>query len=506
MIKDSIDFDHAINKLTTMLEAKMQYQELYLDSNKMNTTFQEIESTLNGLYEKTRYLEDAIQYARVFLDTKIKDFNEEMDAVIKELEGTLNMSKNLAYLSYNVPLKQNDTYQNDRDANQDKLSPLILKDKVLTLGYEQDNDIPYSSVYTVNDSIAYDSTIDSVVDTKSYKAIFLEEKLLQNGLTETMVVYFKEPVTINVLDFVTSNCSIKNIRFGLINGIEENASDYNIEMNNVARTCIYVKFDMVCTNYNTVVYEIDKSKMSDNLWNDLKEYELAKVTNMDKIKKKIEAEYIISRTVTNKITGENTKEKFSTSANKQVGNLVMYSYIFGLDRLNFKYAKPYTTGCFISDYIHVGKMSSVEYLTLNVSHVQDDNCAIEYSILDGNNEIPILPVGIDTVENEPIFPGGQLRFQRNSDTQSSNYMNEIIKKDGQLVDVAFNDAINKNDGQYTITYNPKLDYHKAERILNESIRVKCYIRTFGTDINNVSYIDMITIRKYGEDALWINKY
>ena len=141
MIKDSIDFDHAIEKLTGYLEPKMQYQELYLDSNSMNTSFKEIEKTLNELYEKTRYLEDAIQYARVFLDAKIKSFNEEMDTIVKELESTIDMSKNLAYLSYNVPLKENDTCQNDRDVNQEKLNPLILKDKALTLGYNKETHI-----------------------------------------------------------------------------------------------------------------------------------------------------------------------------------------------------------------------------------------------------------------------------------------------------------------------------------------------------------------------------
>lgn len=505
MIKDSIDFDYAIEKLTGYLEPKMQYQELYLDSNSMNTSFKEIEKTLNELYEKTRYLEDAIQYARVFLDAKIKSFNEEMDTIVKELESTIDMSKNLAYLSYNVPLKENDTCQNDRDVNQEKLNPLILKDKALTLGYNKETDIPYTSAYTISDSVAFDSTINNTVDTKSYKAIFLEEKVVKNGLTETMVVYFNQPVTINVLDFITSNCSVKNIKFGLINGVEENASDYNISMNNVSRTCIYVKFDIVCTNYATVTYEIDKGKASDNLWNDLKEYELARTTNLDKVNK-LNAEYIISRTVTNKISGESSKEKFSTTANKKVGTLVMYSYIFGLDRLNFKLVEPNTSGYFISDYIDIGKMSSIEYITLNVADVKDDNCTIEYSILDGNKEHPILPVGVNIVENEPILPGGQLRFIRNTDVQSSSYIPEVIKKDGQVVDISFDDAINMTDGQYTITYSPKGEYNKLTGILNESVRIKCCIRSFGTNIKDVSYIDMITIRKYGEDTLWINKY
>ena len=66
--------------------------------------------------------------------------------------------------------------------------------------------------------------------------------------------------------------------------------------------------------------------------------------------------------------------------------------------------------------------------------------------------------------------------------------------------------MNKNDGIYTITYKPKVDYHSITNILNDSVRVKCYMRTFGTDINTVSYIEAITLRKYGEAALWERRY
>lgn len=502
MIKDSIDFDYAIDKITTMVEPNIKYQGEFLDSEKMNTTFKSIEENLNTLYEKTRYLEDSIQYARVFLDNKVRAFNEEMNAIIKELESTIDMSKNLSYISYNVPFKQHETVIDDRVINQDKLSPLLLKDNKLTLGYEYELDLNYSSVYTKGDSIPFNDTIESTVSTKSYKAIFLEEKIIKDGLNHTMVVYFSSPVSINVLDFITSNCEIKNIRFGLINGIEEFADNYDISKNNITRICIYVKFDMVCTNYDTVVYEIDKSKITNNIWNDLKEFEVAKTTNMDKINNKINAEYIISRTTTNKASGKTVKENLRSSSNVTTTSLRLYSYIFGLDKLNFKSVKVQTSGYFISDYINLGRMASIEYITLNVSDVRDQNCIIEYSILDGNVEIPLLPVGEDIVVNEPIFNNGQLRFQK--DNNATNI--ESVKRDGQLTAISYDDAINMTDGRYSITYRPKESQHELKGILNESIRVKCYIRTFGSNINMVSYIDSITIKKYGEDSLWINKY
>jgi hypothetical protein len=117
-------------------------------------------------------------------------------------------------------------------------------------------------------------------------------------------------------------------------------------------------------------------------------------------------------------------------------------------------------------------------------------------------EIPLLPIGEDVVINEPVFNNGELRFQK--DTNANNV--EAIKRDGQLTAISYDDAISMTDGRYSITYKPKNDHHEIKGLLNESIRVKCYVRTFGSNINSVSYIDSIIIKKYGEDSLWINKY
>lgn len=504
MIKDSIDFDYAIDKITTKIEPNIIHQGEILESDKFNMTFKEIEDSLNTLYEKTRYLEDAIQYARVFLETKIRNFNNEMDAIIKELESNLEMTKNLSYISYNVPLNENVVALSDRDITLNKLTPLIKKNKVLTLGYESDLDIAFSSVKRISDSIPYDDDLQYTTTNKSYKVIYLEEQLMKNGLTETLVIYFPDPVIINTLDFAMSNSQVKNIRFGLINGIEEYASDYTMNNINKSRSCIYVKFDLVCNNYNTIVYQIDKNKMTDNLWNDLKEFEIAKTTNLDKVSK-LNTEYIISRTTINKLTGKTIKESYSPDSNHMI-NVTMYSYVFGLDKLNFKYVKPQTTGYFISDYITIGELTENEYINLYVSEVKDRNACIEYSILDGEKEIPVIPVNYDIVENEPIFSTMDLRFKRDKNITSEQYVQEIIKKDGQLTNITYEDALTKQDGNYTITYKPDAPNHDIHGLMNESIRVKCYIRTFGTNIKDISYIDMITIRKYGEETLWTNKY
>ena len=98
MIKNTIDFDYAIEQITKVSKPKIKEQNNILDSESFNTSFEEIEKTLNTLYEKTRYLEDSIQYAKIFLETKTREFYTEMQSVMKELDSLLDMSKNLSYI------------------------------------------------------------------------------------------------------------------------------------------------------------------------------------------------------------------------------------------------------------------------------------------------------------------------------------------------------------------------------------------------------------------------
>ena len=505
MIRNSTDFDYTISKLLEKTEPNIIPQGEILESSKFNTTFMEIEATLNTLYEKTRYLEDSIQYAKTFLETKNREFNDEMQSIIRELESLLDMSKNLAYISHNVPLKENSVFINDRDSASKNLRPLIMKDKVLTLGYSSNISNEHSSIDRISNSIPYEDNIATVNTDKKYKAIYLEEKVVTDGLTETFVVYFSKPSTVNVLNFKPTNCKIKNIRFGLINGVEELVADYDSLQDNIYRTCIYIKFDMVCTNFNIVEYEVLKSKITENLWNDLKALEMSEMSLGDSTK--LNTECIISRTVTDKSTGESKTKNYSDpNKAKNTTVLKLYSYIFGLDGFDFMNVELEKSGYFISDYIKIGKLTEKEYINLYVSHSKDDNTCIEYSILDGEKEIPIVPVGHDLVENEPIFNNVETRFGRDYDKTSKHYVKDVIKKDGQLTDITFDDAINMKDGQYTITYKPNVTNHDISPI-NSEIRVKAYIRTFGSiNEKSIPFIDMITIRKFGEETLWTNKY
>jgi hypothetical protein len=71
-----------------------------------------------------------------------------------------------------------------------------------------------------------------------------------------------------------------------------------------------------------------------------------------------------------------------------------------------------------------------------------------------------------------------------------------------FVDAKMNAA--ENIDRYSVSYKSSADFYDYKP-LNNTIKIKCYIRTFGKIIN-APYISNITVRKYGEESLWINRF
>lgn len=510
MINDNIDFDYSISKILQGTNTDIYLQSNVLNSDYMNKSFEQIEKTLNTLYEKTRYLEDAILYTKEFLETKINYFNDEINSVLHEIENIADSSKDLAYISYDVPFINNTEIIADRDGR--KLMPLTIKDNsYLVLSYSKDQNVIFNSCDRISDSIPYKDNLNiikksgQIIKTKdeAYRTVYLEDHLAPKGLTESIIMYFKEPVDINILDIELSNCKIKNLKFGLINGTEEYIGDYSIDMPKKQRRCIYIQFDLVCTNYEMIEYELDKALITDNIWSQIKEFEYNSASMLE-LSSKFDTSVVISKyNVTKDI-----KKPYGT-ATGETSKLILYSYIFGIDSFVIRNNEYYTDGYMISDPIYIGKLEDNEYIRLNVSHNKGDCSEISYSILDGDREIPIAILNEEFIEDELIFGEGiPARFEMDFDSGQS-YTREIIKQNGAYVDISYIDAqkqaLESSDNRFSVTYRSSTDFFNYKPI-NNTIRVKCYIRTMNKEVKNVPYISGITIRKYGEESLWTNRY
>ena len=110
------------------------------------------------------------------------------------------------------------------------------------------------------------------------------------------------------------------------------------------------------------------------------------------------------------------------------------------------------------------------------------------------------------IENELLFGNVDTRLTMDFDS-GMTYQQEVIKKNGLIIDTSYVDAKEKalqSADRYSVSYKTSADFYDYTPI-NKTVRVKCYIRTYGTVVN-LPYISNISIRKYGEDSLWINRF
>lgn len=188
-----------------------------------------------------------------------------------------------------------------------------------------------------------------------------------------------------------------------------------------------------------------------------------------------------------KISPTSTSSSDITIASKK------YSYCFGIDSIEFSHINVEDAMCFISDEIDVGILSDDEYIQLIADYNAGDNGSVEFYIIDGSTAKEILPIGTDVVINEKIFFGLRTRFS------IDNTKSIIVKKDGNIVDISLDTAIEQNDTGYTVSYNP-LDAHNI-KTTNSSIMVKVIIRTYDKNARP-PFVKSLAIKKYGRTSLW----
>jgi hypothetical protein len=127
-----------------------------------------------------------------------------------------------------------------------------------------------------------------------------------------------------------------------------------------------------------------------------------------------------------------------------------YTYYFGIDDFTAQKRAYYSDSAFILENISVAKNTDV---ILVVEDNIPDGTSIEYSIIDGNNEYPIMPFGRKDVINEKSFEGFDTRFVPDSEINSSDSLFSVSYTVG-------------DDAFFHYTYNESISVKIVFRILN----------------------------------------
>ena len=168
-----------------------------------------------------------------------------------------------------------------------------------------------------------------------------------------------------------------------------------------------------------------------------------------------------------------------------------YIYRFGLDSVSIVNKTPTPISGYISQPMDIG---TVSYIQLLVDQDEADT-STEYSIIENNQETPILPVGQTHIVNEQLFIGLPLRFTPDT-TQPI-----VIKKNGVETQMSISD-LNKmtTTDVYTVSYTPikqSINYYPK----TSSIKVKV-IQRISSDNELPPTIRSLVIQRYGGTKLW----
>lgn len=165
-----------------------------------------------------------------------------------------------------------------------------------------------------------------------------------------------------------------------------------------------------------------------------------------------------------------------------------YAYRFGIDGITVQHWRQYEECGFVSNPVNIGTCSFIE-LEVETSGSQD----VEFYILDGDKETPILPVGEDRVEKERLCYQMPLRFVADENEGMT------IFKDGVATDasMADRDGFDYAHHVYEIAYTPSKTSHRYFP-KNRTVQVKVLQRSASLPAT----IKSVAIRKHGGGLDW----
>lgn len=223
MIDRQKEFKENLEVLKT--EANISYdqgfpkQKEIMDSLKLNESMKNIEIILNGLYEKTRALEDAMGYAQTFLREEIFARRQSMQTRMSEIEVSRDAMKESSYRAKVITLtKKRDRKVRDRDGT--VLPTCGISNNLLTLsGQVLESIRPVS----LSRKIVNQSNGESIElgESSRYMTSYAEEQLISGGIREEITFAFNGVQSIGTLEMTPMNCSVVEIAFVNKNDVEE---------------------------------------------------------------------------------------------------------------------------------------------------------------------------------------------------------------------------------------------------------------------------------------------
>lgn len=238
------------------------YQTGLLDSDNYNKSILSIFDHLEYLYEKTRLIQDAVEYLEAYISKSIETYTADCNYLLNEIEKQRDSIKQYnSYSSINVPLTISLASKKDRSGvvlpNTSMLNQCIVPKYTETEIYD------FTNCQKIAGFTAYNSNITDNLK-QNYRAFYSLDAPVQDGLIEEIQLNFNSEKDVNIINAITANCTIDQIKYIYNNTIEP--EDYVVAL--IKRTKTMNGFNLVlkCPNYVEKVYYVDESRVQSDCW------------------------------------------------------------------------------------------------------------------------------------------------------------------------------------------------------------------------------------------------
>ena len=554
MIKTSEDLQAVVSELSEEKQIEFSGVNRTMDSSEFNGIMYQIESDLNDLYEKIRLLNDMAEYTRSYVIKNVEERRAKFVEKLKVIEQLTDSYRDKSYVTHLVPFIANQTQVRNREGK--VVEPLALNSGRLEMNGTTAAKADIESMFLSTADGCCTSTADLMAKGRPCRSTYLVDEPIVGGIKESYEVRFKLPLKINYIDIDSTNCDIENIqvlnkagspiRVDLASSFIKETEVEGLKFDTVSKDYQNALLDSNKSNTKTLTVRTGEHRDNKSMFKEDEKTlsDLEKLSQMSIYRgnyatwlegaEAVEKKNALSQATTVKGYSSRTElrdfdnsaialpdgsmlepfsdtgYRYTPSGNVYAEDLVAaggyetektpaftkeatraakngFKYTFGLDAIKVQQKAMYKECGYQSETISLGECSYIE-----LSADENGSNPVEYYIIDGTKEVPILPVEKTKVVHEPLVYQLGTRFAVDPDSDVKIY------QDGVETNLLLSDAdsFDYAGHSYTVSYTP-IDAHKYFP-KNKEVQVKIIQKKseLPTTINTVS------IRKHGGEMYW----
>lgn len=206
MIRTQEEYTEALDFIDRDMELYDYDLSQKMTSYEYNLYLQDTEYYLNFLYEKTRVLEDIIEYLEYYSQLKIKQLKTEIQKNEYVLNSAVDKYTNKDYITYKPEWASSISQKVlDRDGSEIPLAK--INNNTISAGEDKSNYAVIKSMVRTSDTSSYSNNADNYLNSNMYLSVYnLDEPQIIN---EEITIEVNNGTNINTADWEAINCSVE---------------------------------------------------------------------------------------------------------------------------------------------------------------------------------------------------------------------------------------------------------------------------------------------------------